>query len=309
MPGGILNKLEKHVGKDEKLVPGEWMYPKIDGFPNFESNDQRKYLLYMHGGAFVFGSSATHRLLLFDIISKSHVTVLAVNYTRAPEAKYPVAELECLEVYKWLLHRVDASQIIFGGDSAGGAIATGVLIRCRNEGIPLPAGAVLLSPWVDIFDIERNSIKLYNGVDYLPVKAIRPVAQLYVDPPTDSASAIFQRLVGLPPLLIEVGEYEILRDQIYEFAEKAMKEGVNVELNTYPHMTHVFQIFSHRLTNMKQPLDSMNAIAKFINRVTAKPQFQEGSMAEIEISPIDHRSVEESSATPTQPQLSIDIVS
>lgn len=265
MPRGVLIKIGKHLDKNPALPGYEWIYPKGIKCPDDFLDSTRKYILYIHGGAFVMCKPHTHRLLMFEICKATDATILSIDYGRAPENPYPKPEIECLNVYKWLIKSIDPSNIIIAGDSAGGALAIGTLVRARDEVVPLPLGGVLLSPWVDFFNIYDNSMSENAKFDYLPTRLVQPVAQFYVDPPRDGCSPIFQNLAGLPPLLVEIGDAEILRDQIQRFVDKAITQGVSVRHNLYPDMIHVFQLLSSAVTGAEQPRLSISNIASFID--------------------------------------------
>eukprot|EP01035_Chromulina_nebulosa_P016892 gene16892-22381_t len=257
LPFGVKSSRGKSLNKS--FLPAyEIVYPKSDGLPNFwlptedlssisqtpQKSLNRKVILYFHGGGFIMGGRGSHRMVSHDLCKSTGATVILIEYKRAPEFKHPVAEIECFESYKWLIQRVDSSNIILAGDSAGGALVVNVLSLIKENQISYPRGAVLLSPWVDWFDFTSESMKTNVCFDYIEPTAAKLTAKLYVETPVNYHSPTNKDFVGFPPLLVEYGECEILHDQIKVFIDKATAAGVNVQSNCYPDMIHVFQVFN-----------------------------------------------------------------
>ena len=205
-------------------------------------------LLYLHGGAWCLGSPRTHRRLVADLASGAGVRAVSVDYRLAPEHPYPAGLDDCVAAYRWLLERrVDPSRIVVAGDSAGGNLAAALLLRLRDDGIPLPAGAVLLSPATDLagtgasFATRKAVDPFFSGIDAAPFfdayAGGRDVRDPYLSP-------LYGDLQGLPPLLIHVGDHEVLLDDSVRFAERARDAGVEARLVVWPGMFHVFQTFA-----------------------------------------------------------------
>jgi acetyl esterase/lipase len=195
---------------------------------------------------------------------------LAINYRLAPEHPYPAALEDAATAYRWLLSQGnDPARIIIAGDSAGGGLTLATLVALREAGEPLPAGAVCISPWTDLActgdcvhekapldkilspDGLTRSAKSYAGGHELRSPLISP---LYAD------------LRGLPPLLIQVGTDEILLDDAKRIAEKAQIAGVDITLEIWEEMFHVFQIIPF-LPETKQALGQ---IGDFVSRILTK---------------------------------------
>jgi epsilon-lactone hydrolase len=205
-------------------------------------------LLYLHGGAWCMGSPRTHRGLVADLASRAAVRAVSVDYRLAPEHPYPASLDDCVAAYGWLLERrVEPSRVVVAGDSAGGNLAAALLLRLRDAGIPLPAGAVLLSPVTDL---------ALTGASHVTRKAVDPffanvglvsfiedyvgshdVAEPYISP-------LYADLRGLPPLLIHVGDHEVLLDDSVRLGERAVAAGVDATTVVWPGMMHVFQTFA-----------------------------------------------------------------
>jgi epsilon-lactone hydrolase len=205
-------------------------------------------LLYLHGGAWCMGSPRTHRGLVVDLASRAGVRAVSVDYRLAPEHPYPAGLDDCVAAYGWLLERrIDPSRIVVAGDSAGGNLAAALLLRLRDAGIPLPAGAVLLSPVTDLaltgasWATRRRVDPFFANVSATGfVEAYaggRDVREPYLSP-------LYADLRGLPPLLVHVGDHEVLLDDSVRLAERAAAAGVDARLVVWPGMMHVFQTFA-----------------------------------------------------------------
>ncbi len=221
-------------------VPAERVIPR--GAP------RDRCVLYLHGGAWCMGSPRTHRRLVADLASRAGVRAVSVDYRLAPEHPYPAALDDCVGAYRWLLgRRVDPSRIVVAGDSAGGNLTAALLLRLRDEGLPLPAGAVLLSPATDLAGtgasfVSRKAVDpFFFGIDTAPFFDAYAEGHDARDP---YLSPLYGDLRGLPPLLVHVGDHEVLLDDSIRFAERAREAGVDVRLTVWPGMFHVFQTFA-----------------------------------------------------------------
>lgn len=207
----------------------------------------KKVLLYLHGGGYAVGSPSTHRNMIARLVKDSKVNALLIDYRLAPENPYPAALEDAVAAYKWLLENgYTAANIAIGGDSAGGGLALATLLYLRDQQLPLPACAVLFSPWSDlsishaahIFNREKEVMLVPDALTYW--------AKLYYgneNPENPYISPTFGDFHGLPPLLIEVGGNEILLDDSLVVAQKAKQQGVEVTATVYPNNFHVFQGF------------------------------------------------------------------
>ncbi len=239
-------------------MTGEWLQPLKGGAGT---------LLYFHGGGYVVCSTHTHRQLMSGIAVAAGCRVLGVNYRLAPEDPFPAAIEDGYAAYRWLLddQGLDPADIMIAGDSAGGGLTVATLLEIRKQGAPMPAGAVLLSPWLDM-TCSGSSIKSYAAFDYLPEDAIREYAQAYVgdtDPRDPQASPVFAELGGLPPLLVHAGGVEVLRSEIEQFCTNARGAGVDVQLDIWPGMVHVWHAFPLMIPQARPATDQ---IAGFIRR-------------------------------------------
>ncbi len=206
-----------------------------------------KVLLYFHGGGYATGSINTHRALVSQLALHSGIKALMINYRLAPEDKYPAAVEDAATAYHYLLQSgYTHNDICFGGDSAGGGLTVCSLLYLRDKNIPLPKCAIALSPWLD-HTMTGNSYLGKKDIDPMLVAEGMPIWSKHytgdADPKGPYISPVFANLQGLPPIYIQVGEEEMLLDDSTRFAEKAKAVGVDVRLDIFPEMWHVFQGF------------------------------------------------------------------
>lgn len=258
------------VQTDGPGVPCEWIAHPSKAHP--------PVLLYLHGGAYVLGSVATHRHLMARLAHASDARVLGVDYRRAPEHPFPAALDDAVAGYRWLLDQGSLpSEIVLVGDSAGGGLALATLIALREGGEPLPAAAAVMSPWVDL---EGTGDSLHKNAAHDPMitrESLMRAAEAYlngVDPRHPLAAPLHAELHDLPPLLIQAGGKEALLDDAVRFAEKARAAGVDVRLECWEDMVHVWQFFAPLLPEGRQALVQMGA---FIREVTGGGLLAEAS--------------------------------
>jgi acetyl esterase/lipase len=234
-------------------VPAEWVSaPDVD---------PGRVVLYLHGGAYVIGSVNTHRDLAGRISRASGGRVLNVDYRLAPEHPHPAAVDDATAAYRWLLARGQApSRLAVAGDSAGGGLTVATLVALRDAGTPMPAAGVCLSPWVDL-EGTGDSMTACSELDPMVQKEhLVRMAKLYLgdlDARTPLAAPLYADLSGLPPLLIQVGTAETLLDDSQRIAERARKASVDVTLEVWDDMIHVFQAFAPILPEGQQAIDKI----------------------------------------------------
>jgi acetyl esterase/lipase len=227
-----------------------------------QNSPKDQALLYFHGGGFVYGMTPQHIQMLAYLAQKMCVRVLMVDYRLAPKYPFPAALDDCVTAYRWLLKQgFPASNIVVAGDSAGGNLTITSLMRLRDSGDPLPAAAACLSPVTD-FAAQRD---LQHGFKdpLLPSKAIKFYNTSYVgqnDAHDPLISPVFGDWRGLPPLLIHAGEDEVLRQDAVRSKALAKTAGVDVRLEIYPRMWHVWQVF----LALPQSMQSLDDIARFL---------------------------------------------
>jgi monoterpene epsilon-lactone hydrolase len=234
-----------------------------------EAADERG-IYYLHGGGYVMGSVNTHREMISRLTRAAGARALAVDYRLAPENPFPAAVEDATAAYRWLLSTgVDPARLAIAGDSAGGGLTVATLVALRDAGDPLPAAAVCLSPWAD-FEALGESMTTKAEAD--PLVQREPLLQwtkAYLgdaDPRTPLAAPLYADLSGLPPLLIQVGTAETLLDDATRLAERARSAGVDVVLELWDDMIHVWQAFAGMLPEGQQAIER---VAEFIRKHTA----------------------------------------
>ena len=232
-------------------VPAEWVVA-----PGVSPG---RVLLYFHGGAYQIGSPANLRHLVALLSGAAGARALSVDYRLAPEHPFPAAIEDALAAYRWLLASgIDPALIAVAGDSAGGGLALGALVALRDAGDPMPAGAVMLSPWTDLA-LTGDSLRTRAAVEVMvkPEGLPEDVA-LYLagaDPRHPYASPLYADLRGLPPLLIHVGDAEVILDDSTRLAARASEAGVEVSLEIWDDMPHVFPAFAGLLPEADQAIE------------------------------------------------------
>jgi monoterpene epsilon-lactone hydrolase len=225
-------------------------------------------ILYLHGGAFVMGSPATHRELAARLSASANAQVLVLDYRLAPEYSFPAAMQDAISAYRWLLNQgYTEKRIAIGGDSVGGGLTLQALIALRDEGSTLPSAAFFLSlvtDWVR-FDGESFSTRATSD-PWITLDTCKFTAAHYVGS-SDPATRLFyptdMNLSGLPPLCIHVGDHEVLLSDSARLAERARACHVQVELKTWPRMWHVFQTTAVFVPEARQSLEE---IGRFVGR-------------------------------------------
>ena len=235
-------------------VPCEWIIP--------QNSPADLALLYLHGGGFVFGLNSQHLQMGACLAQKMGVRTLMVDYRLAPDHPFPAALDDCVTVYRWLLKQgFSPHNIVVGGDSAGGNLTITSLMKLRDSGNPLPAAAACLSPVADL--TEKGGLNEGIKDPLLPPKATKFYSESYVgnsDARDPLISPVFGDWRSLPPMLVHAGEDEILREDANHIASLAKAAGVDVRLEIYPRMWHVWQI---NLT-LPQAVQSLDDIAQFL---------------------------------------------
>ena len=222
-----------------------------------------RVVLYLHGGGYVLGSIDSHRELCSRIARAAGARVLAIDYRLAPENPFPAAVDDAVTAYRWLIERTPASATAIGGDSAGGGLTVATLLALRDRGIDLPAAGVLLSPWTDLA-LTGESLTSRAAIDPM-ITGGGPLAgmvQAYLagaDPRNPLASPLYGDFRGLPPLLVQVGTSEVLFDDATRLDARARAGGVDVTLEAWNGMIHVFQAFAHMLPEGQEAIDHIGA--------------------------------------------------
>jgi epsilon-lactone hydrolase len=218
-------------------VAGEWMIG--EGVPTVAT------LLYLHGGGYFACTPQTYRPVTAAFALAGFKT-FAPEYRLAPEHPFPAGLEDAIAAYRGLLQDHAPQQIVIAGDSAGGGLSMALLLSLRERGIPLPAAAVLFSPFVDLAATGESTRINSERCAMFDSDSFARAAQYYVgdgDRCAPLASPLYADLHGLPPLLIHVGADETLLDDSRRLAERAQHAGVKVQLKIWPAVPHVWQLF------------------------------------------------------------------
>jgi acetyl esterase/lipase len=251
------NSVIKCIRSQIDGMPCEWVVAP-DADPDLR-------LLYLHGGGFVSGSGAHYLALAGHISAAAQCAVLLVDYRLAPEHRFPASIDDCICAHEWMIASgpygpAHATATFIAGDSAGGGLTLATLLALRDRGRPLPTAGIPLSACTDL-TLASDSIRSEED----PICSARsmPVfAELYLgeaDPRNPLASPVFGTYTGIPPLLIQVGEHEMLRDDSVRVAAKARSDGVEVKLEVWPGMVHVFQV-----RELPESYEAIEHIAQFM---------------------------------------------
>jgi acetyl esterase/lipase len=235
----------------------------LGGIPTAEITvdgiDPLHVVLYFHGGVYVIGDAFLAADLASQVGRRTDAKVISVDYRLAPEHPYPAAVDDALAAYEALLQAgIAPSDIAFAGESAGGGLAVATMVNARDHGLPMPAGAYVMSPYVDL-TLAGTTMESKRDVDPL---FTRELLQARVDDYTagvDAAlgliSPIFADLSGLPPLIIQAGTHEVLLQDAVRLAGQAATADVEVTLDITPGVPHVFQAYHPILDEAAAALD------------------------------------------------------
>ena len=217
-----------------------------------------KTLLYIHGGAFVIGSPTDYRSLTGELGRAAGVRTVSLDYRLAPEHPFPAAVDDCVAAYRALLEAGNKPvDIALAGDSAGGGLVISTLLAARDAGLPMPAAALVISPWVDLACTGGTMQSKQAEDPSITREGLQAMAALYLQGKplsTPLASPLYADLRGLPPLFVQVGSAELLLDDAVRLAGAAGAAGVPVHLSIWPNMPHVWHIFGFMLSEGRDAL-------------------------------------------------------
>lgn len=241
-------------------IPCEWVLaPGVDP-------DVR--LLYIHGGGFVSGSGGFYLAQAAHISKAAKCAVLLPDYRLAPEHPFPAGLDDCVAAHKWMVANgpsgaAPARATFVAGDSAGGSLTLATLLALRDRKMTLPAGGIAISPCTD-FTLASGSLKtVFDPI--ISAKTMPVFRDHYLgktDPKNPLASPVFGDYRGLPPLLIQCGEHEMLRDDAIRAAKKARADGAAVTLEVWPGMFHVFHSHEPLLPEAREAIAHIAAFMR-----------------------------------------------
>lgn len=239
-------------------VDGYWLFPA--------GCDKSRVVICCHGGGFVVGSPKSHNKMYGHLAKAAGCAGFVIDYTRAPENPHPGIVEQAVAVYKQLLDQgYKPEHIATTGDSAGGNLCTTMILYARHKGLPLPACCAPLSPW---YDMEAKGESMVTNADkdaLVGDNILEGMVAAFLgekgSPQDPFANPLFADLNGFPPTLVQVGEYETLLDDSTRFADLAKAAGVDIELQIFPEMQHVFQFMAG---NAPEADDAIAKLASFM---------------------------------------------
>lgn len=247
-------------------VPSEWVVA-----PGVQSE---RAILYLHGGGYMMGSPHSHRALAARLGRAAQARVLLPDYRLSPEYPFPAAVEDAAGAYRWLLSRgLEPGKIVIAGDSAGGGLTLATLLFLRDAGVLMPAAAMAMSPWTDLNVAGESTktgstVKPMSRTEQLAIEPTRSELQMmsryYIgdeDPRNPLISPVYGDYRSIPPLLIQVGEVEALLEDSIRVAQRARQASVKVELEVWPEMFHVWQVFAKILPEGKQAISRLGEFA------------------------------------------------
>ncbi len=254
----------KNIPKDVRIepfkigrIPAEWI--------SIPGANEKNVFYNLFGGGYIMGTLESRRWIPYHISRATHLRCLNIEYQLAPEYPFPAALEDSIDSYKWLISKgFDPKKIIIGGESAGGGLAIATLLKLKELKLSLPAAGVLMSPWVDLTGSGESIIRNQRFEPLIKDGLINMAKSYAQKEPLTSPliSPVFADLKELPPLLIHAGGIEALVDDSISLAERAKKDGVEVKLEVYENMTHVFQNFGEQLSESRKAFECINEFIK-----------------------------------------------
>lgn len=223
------------------------------------NNDSKKVILYFHSGAFCMGYDNPNRDLALRISKLTETKVLLFDYRLAPEYQYPAANDDCIKAYKWLLNNgYQSREIVFLGDSAGAGLMLMTLTILRKSNMPMPAASVFLSLFGgDLINFNGESYSTNKCKDPSnTIEGIKKFGNMFLGSAVIKP-AIEDDMTGLTPMLIQIGGDEILLSDSVKLSEKAKNDGIDVKLEIYPGMWHLFQTFAMFIPEAKSAIENI----------------------------------------------------
>lgn len=225
-----------------------------------------KALYYLHGGAYALCSIETHRRMITKIAEAAGIAAFAIEYRMAPEHLYPAALEDSVAGFQYLLGEgYKPEDIIIAGDSAGGGLTAVTLLKLKELGMPMPAAAVLLSPWGDLEGTGESNHIPRRKDSVLTNEALTWHGKLYAgkaDLRNPFISPIYGDYTGLPPIMLQCSSVELIHSDSVRIAAKAEAAGVKVELVEWGHTFHVWQMYDFFLPEARESIKQMGAFMK-----------------------------------------------
>ena len=252
----------KKIGKNSPVV-ADGIYAQ---WVTTENSDPDKRILYLHGGGYAIGSIRGYLSLTSQIAKATDCSVLVIDYSLAPENKFPAAIEDSKKAFSWMLEngpegKQNANKSFICGDSAGGGLALGVTLALKDSNMALPNAVIPLSPWAEL-DPVSGSYEVNQSLDpYITKEAISAFRDIYINDESELknpyASPVYGNFDGFPPILIQVGSREVLLDDSKKIEEKAKSSGCDVTLEIWDDMVHVFHGYAPFLPEANEAIDKI----------------------------------------------------
>ena len=215
-------------------------------------------VLWLHGGGFAMGFSRSHKGMASQVAATAKIAAVLPDYRLAPEHRHPAALEDCVTAYTAVLREgVQPGRLILAGDSAGGGLAVATALRLKELGVAMPAGMMLLSPWVDLDNRGWSHGAKATRDPFLTSPGLKARAKQYLGEGSANFSILDADMRGLPPAYIQTGEAEILMSDSTALAERLGASGVPVTLEIWPDMFHVFQARYAMLSPARQAIQRL----------------------------------------------------
>jgi acetyl esterase/lipase len=246
------------IERADQSVKGEWLLPP-------DASEDKSVIYYLHGGGYVSGSAKTNRPITVPLARRLKRRVFALDYRLAPEHRFPAALEDAVAGYRWLVSLgINPHLMAVAGDSAGGGLALALVMNLRDLGETLPACVVDISPWTDMTasgdSIVANSKcdPMFSGEDIGRYASVYLGAHSRENP---LASPLWGDFAQLPPLLIHVGETEVLLDDARRLHDKMLAAGGSSQLRIFQGVPHGWQFGTPFVPEARE---SLREIAEFI---------------------------------------------
>jgi epsilon-lactone hydrolase len=241
-------------------VPAEWVDPATPP-------TNGRAILYLHGGGYVMGSIGSHRALASHLAAAADARVLLIDYRLAPEDPHPAAVDDAVAAWRWMVGPggADRTRSVIAGDSAGGGLTAATTLALKQAGDPAPAGVVCLSPFVDMEATGESHTSKADADPVVGGEGLKAMATAYLgraDARDPLVSPIHGDWTGAPPMLIQVGTNEVLLDDSRTLTKVCREAGVQVTLEEWDGMVHVFQSFCGLIDDADRAVERIGAWVK-----------------------------------------------
>ena len=226
-----------------------------------------RVILYAHGGGFLSSNTATHRKLVGHLAKWAGIAALSIDYRLAPEHAFPAQIEDCLQAYRWLLKKgFEPGNIALAGDSAGGSIVVGTVLKLRDLGESLPGAIYCSSPMLDM-EMKGTTMKSNAATDVMSSEeSFEPLVQAYLGPNGNRqdplANPLYADLTGLPPIYVSVGTFERLQDDGERLVIRAREHGVDTTIERGEKLQHNYVIMAGRAREADETLQRVGAWLK-----------------------------------------------